>query len=126
VYSISKDFNFSASHQLNGLPEGHQCGRLHGHNYAVRLILSSDVLDDHGFVVDYGDLGWFKEWIDGHFDHKHLNDVVGFNPTAENLAHYLYVIVADWLDSEDFDHVKLMVSVSETPKTWANYAEVER
>ncbi|HUM68046.1 MAG TPA: 6-carboxytetrahydropterin synthase, partial [Chloroflexota bacterium] len=39
MYTISKQFHFSASHQLNGLPLEHQCARLHGHNYEVELIL---------------------------------------------------------------------------------------
>jgi hypothetical protein len=27
MYKISKDFTFSASHRLNGLPAGHKCER---------------------------------------------------------------------------------------------------
>ncbi|MFI6697695.1 6-pyruvoyl trahydropterin synthase family protein [Streptomyces sp. NPDC050509] len=51
---ISKEFHFSASHQLDGLPEDHPCGRLHGHNYVVALELSAptDGLDTTGFVRD--------------------------------------------------------------------------
>jgi 6-pyruvoyltetrahydropterin/6-carboxytetrahydropterin synthase len=51
VYRIAKTFHFSASHVIEGLPESHPCGRLHGHNYEVTLVLESDRLDRVGFVV---------------------------------------------------------------------------
>lgn len=89
MYVIRKDFAFSASHQLDGLPPEHQCARLHGHNYVVTVELSARALDDTGFVLDYGLLGSFKRWLDGALDHRHLNDVLTFNPTAELLAQYL-------------------------------------
>ena len=56
TYRITKEFHFSASHQLKGLPETHQCARLHGHNYIVKVELSSTTLNDHGFVRDYNEL----------------------------------------------------------------------
>jgi 6-pyruvoyltetrahydropterin/6-carboxytetrahydropterin synthase len=87
MYKIRKRWSFDAAHQLTGLPEGHKCGRLHGHTYTVEIELTAETLDDHGFVVDYGDLAPIKQLIDGVFDHKYLNDVfIGVNPTAESLA----------------------------------------
>jgi len=55
IATITKDFAFSASHRLDGLPEGHQCARYHGHNYLVRVEIEGTV-DKVGFVVDYGAL----------------------------------------------------------------------
>ena len=114
---ITKRFEFSASHQLFGLTEGHQCARLHGHNYMVELELSADrtELTPTGFVRDYGDLAVFKSWLDSTLDHRHLNDVIDSNPTAENLAIWLHT---HW--SKDFPELT-SVRVSETPKTWAEY-----
>lgn len=115
MYCISKLFSFSASHQLHGLPDGHPCARLHGHNYQVELVLSKSVLDERGFVVDYGDLKPFGQYLDETLDHRHLNDVLE-QPTAENLARHLYEVAWSlWHD------VHLCVRVSETPKTWASY-----
>ena len=37
MYIISKEYHFSASHQLHDLPEDHPCHRLHGHNYVVEV-----------------------------------------------------------------------------------------
>lgn len=115
MYVISKQFTFSASHELTGLPEGHQCGRLHGHNYTVEVALASATLNQHGFIVDYGDLKPFKEWLDNNFDHRHLNEVVNFQPSAENLAEFFYGWCANkWPQT-------VAVRVSETDKTWAEY-----
>lgn len=120
-YEISKDFHFSASHQLSHLPEGHQCARLHGHNYIVRVVLGSNELNEDGFVKDFGELTPLKEFIDQTLDHRHLNDIFDFYTTSENIAKFLYELC-----TKDFgwEHV-VEVAVSETPKTWARYREEE-
>lgn len=115
TYTISKEFAFSASHQLSHLPPEHQCSRLHGHNILVRVTLTSHYLDATGFVLDYGELKPLKEWIDATLDHRHLNDVVDFNPTAENFCKYIYDLCTSW------KWPVLKVEWSETPKTWASY-----
>jgi 6-pyruvoyltetrahydropterin/6-carboxytetrahydropterin synthase len=116
TYRITKEFHFSASHQLKGLPDTHQCARLHGHNYIAKVELSSDTLNAYGFVRDYAELAPLKQYIDTELDHRHLNDVLGDDMvTAERLAKHLY----DWCKT----HIPetSAVSISETPKTWAEY-----
>lgn len=118
-YTISKQFYFSASHIIEGLPEGHQCGRLHGHNYVVELVLSADALDEIGFVVDYGDLAPFKRIIDDELDHRHLNDVLPCPTTAEHMCRYLFERASKiWPQT-------IAVRVSETAKTWAEYRKAD-
>lgn len=117
MYSITKEFTFSASHVLRGLAPGHKCGRVHGHNYRVRVSLEAPVLGEQGFVLDYADLGALGEQLDGGLDHRHLNDVLDFQPTAENLARWLY----DWCESMGWPVKE--VGVSETPRTWAWYGK---
>ena len=68
MYTITKEFHFSASHQLHGLPEDHQCARLHGHNYVVVIELRAEALNGHGFVRVYLDLAEFKRYIDDTLD----------------------------------------------------------
>jgi 6-pyruvoyltetrahydropterin/6-carboxytetrahydropterin synthase len=117
TYSISKQFAFSASHRLDGLRDGHPCGRLHGLNYVIEVRLTGDVLNHHGFLHDYGDLAPFGKWLDDHLDHRHLNDVLDGQPSAENMARWLALVVADKVPLPD--GVAVAVGVSETPKTWA-------
>src|SRR5262245_51326864 len=115
MYTISKEFHFSASHQLRGLPPEHPCGRLHGHNYRVELILQRGALDEHGFVVDYNEMQPFGAYIAAHLDHRHVNDLIE-QPTAEHIAKHLYGVAWElWHD------VAITVRVSETPKTWAEF-----
>lgn len=115
MYTISKEFHFSASHQLFGLPADHPCSRLHGHNYVIIVEIASEHLDLVGFVQDYHSFDPIKKFIDENWDHKHLNDTFPMNPTAENMANYLYHIVKD-----EFPLLK-SISVKETPKTIARY-----
>jgi 6-pyruvoyltetrahydropterin/6-carboxytetrahydropterin synthase len=115
MYIIRKEFAFSASHQLNCLPETHPCSRVHGHNYVVTVELRRGYLDDTGFVIDYRALDGMKKMIDDVFDHQHLNNIVLYNPTAENLAKDFYDMFHEMV-SEVY-----AVEVSETPKTSARY-----
>jgi 6-pyruvoyltetrahydropterin/6-carboxytetrahydropterin synthase len=115
MYKISKQFSFSASHILEGLPQEHPCSRLHGHNYVVTVHLRAGQLNSAGFVKDYRELDGVKKYIDSTLDHRHLNDVLPFNPTAENMAKYLYDVFV-----KDIPEL-YAVEVSETPKTTAIY-----
>jgi len=116
MYTITKEFTFDAAHQLYGLPEGHKCGRLHGHTYTVIVELQSAELDEHGFVKDYGELSLIKDFIDGNLDHRNLNDVLGIkNTTAENIARFIYHEFM-W----DFPEISA-ITVKETSKTAARY-----
>ncbi len=119
MYRIGKRFKFSASHQLLGLPEGHKCARLHGHNYEVEVTLEAKAIGTEGFVRDYGELDALKKYLDSNLDHRHLNDAlagtVASRTTAESLAEYLY----PWCQ-EHWPETAL-VRVSETPDTWASY-----
>ncbi len=116
MYRITKEFHFSASHQLFGLAEDHQCARLHGHNYIAVIELASEGLNAHGFVRDYLELAPLKRYIDDELDHRHLNDVLGDEcVTAERMAKHLY----DWCAARWPETAA--VKISETPKTWAEY-----
>lgn len=63
-------------------PEGHPCGRLHGHTYCVTVGIECRVLPE-GVVVDFGEI---KNLLKKRYDHGYLNDIMESVPTAENLA----------------------------------------
>jgi 6-pyruvoyltetrahydropterin/6-carboxytetrahydropterin synthase len=117
MFTIGKQFSFSASHQLQGLSKDHPCSRLHGHNYTVEVELSATLLSETGFVVDYSDLKKFEQILDGQLDHRHLNEVLPFQPSAENIALYLFERA-----KEIWPNVTA-VKVRETPRTWAEYRD---
>ena len=119
MYTIKKEFHFSASHQLTGLPENHPCSRVHGHNYVVIVCLESRTLNKHGFVKDYRDLDNIKQFIDEQLDHRHLNDCFQHQPSAEKMAATLYHLFAD---SYGLAGTLKSVSIKETDKTIATYS----
>lgn len=117
MYKIRKEFACSCMHQLACLPKDHPCARVHGHNYVITVELQSETLNEVGFIKDYGELKPIKDWIDNTMDHRPLNDVFDFNPTAENMAYHIYSIF-----KMTFPQLHA-VEVSETPKTSARYEE---
>ena len=121
MFTIGKVFEFASAHQLHGLEEGHKCGRLHGHNYKVEVILSSKEVNKDGFVFDYGKMDFIKHYIDSNLDHKNLNDIFDFQTSAENIAQFLYHYFKLAFSEIDKNILLQEVVVSETPKTFASY-----
>ncbi|MCL4125216.1 UNVERIFIED_CONTAM: hypothetical protein GTU68_003569 [Idotea baltica] len=86
---------FEAAHHLPHVPEGHKCGRLHGHSFLVRLYVEGEVdqhTDQHtGWVIDFSEIkAAFKPTYD-RLDHYYLNDIEGLeNPTSEVLAKWIW------------------------------------
>ncbi len=88
---ITKAFAFDAAHHLPHVPEGHKCGRLHGHSYRVILGLEGPLHPQLGWVQDYGEVKAAFAPLYERLDHANLNEIAGLeNPTAELLASYIY------------------------------------
>lgn len=85
MYSVKKRMEISASHCLD-LSYESKCKNIHGHNWIVTVYCRSEKLNQNGMVVDFTHI---KEWIHGALDHQNLNEVLGFNPTAENIAKWI-------------------------------------
>ena len=91
VFEISKDFVFSAAHQIRF--HGGKCERLHGHNWRVRVHVRASELNRIGMVVDFADLQKLVGEIGARFDHRNVNEVPPFdheNTTAELLARFFH------------------------------------
>ena len=71
MHTCSKTYtNLPAAHRQ---PEhdGH-CALIHGHNWGFQITFACQLLDDLGFVVDFGKLKFIKAFLEDSFDHTLL------------------------------------------------------
>ncbi len=85
MYYIQKSLEVAASHKLC-LSYESKCTNLHGHNWVITVYCKSAELNSDGMVVDFTHI---KTAIQERLDHQNLNDVLPFNPTAENIARWI-------------------------------------
>ena len=125
VYEISKDFQFSAAHQIR--LHGGKCERLHGHNWRVRVHARASELNRIGMVVDFADLQKLVAEIGARFDHQNVNEIPPFdreNTTAENLARFFYAEADRRLEAVEGGRVRVSrVEVWENEGSLAVYRE---
>lgn len=85
MYKIQKRLEISGAHSLK-LDYESKCSNLHGHNWIIYICLQSKELDNNGMILDFTVI---KKKILEKLDHKNLNDIFDFNPTAENIAKWI-------------------------------------
>lgn len=123
MYEISAKFSISSAHFLREY-EG-KCQNLHGHNWKITVRVGGEKLKSNGMLVDFGDLKKLMKTVEEELDHKCLNDVGIFkskNPTAENIAEYIYSRMSGLLLESGNAHAFIAgVSVFETENCEAVY-----
>jgi 6-pyruvoyltetrahydropterin/6-carboxytetrahydropterin synthase len=88
---IYKDFSFESAHLLPHVPAGHKCGRLHGHSFHVRIVVTGKVGETTGWIMDFADIKAAVKPIIQQLDHYYLNEIEGLeNPTSENIAKWIW------------------------------------
>ncbi len=85
MYYVCIRLEISAAHSLMLTYES-KCEAMHGHNWIVKIYCRSHELNADGMVTDFTVI---KREIEGALDHRNLNDVLPFNPTAENIARWI-------------------------------------
>lgn len=85
MYYVSKRMEIAGAHRLN-LSYESKCANIHGHNWIVIVYCKAKELNADGMIVDFKHI---KEKIHGYLDHGYLNELLPFNPTAENIAHWV-------------------------------------
>ena len=91
MYKVKVQSHFSSAHNLRGYKG--RCEELHGHNWDVEVVVSSESVNEIGMVVDFKDLKSALDECINELDHRHLNEVEYFkkaNPTSENIARYIF------------------------------------
>lgn len=125
VFEISKDFVFSAAHQIRLHPG--KCERLHGHNWRVRVHVRASTLNHLSMVVDFADLQRIVAEIGARFDHRNVNEVPPFdevNTTAEHLARFFHQEASRRIQALEGDRVRVSkVEVWENEGSLAVYFE---
>lgn len=92
MYELLVKVDFEAAHRVVDYPG--KCNRMHGHNWTIDVTVFGTELNELGFLVDFKDLkAAIDELVLSKLDHYYLNDLDAFktmNPTAENMARYIY------------------------------------
>jgi len=115
MYILTVLDDFSAAHRLP--LSGGRCENLHGHNWKVEIEVRAEQLDESGMVIDFNDLKTIVRDVVQDLDHTFLNEHIGFQaqqPTAENIAAYIYQQLEALLPSERVTLQSIRVWESET------------
>ncbi len=124
MFEITVEDSFAAGHALRNYRG--KCENLHGHNYKVRITLAGERLEN-GLLFDFKDVKSVLGDIIDRLDHQYLNDLEPFreqNPSAENMAKYLYDEASARLRQSTDGRVSVRrVRVWETDTTTATYFE---
>lgn len=98
LVDVVRRYSFSAAHSLTHVGPEHKCGRVHGHNFEVEIVITADggfhgPEGDHRdeWVVDFAEVDALWKRFHEEFDHRSLNDVFEkASPTSENVACFIY------------------------------------
>jgi len=122
MYELSIEDHFSAAHNLRNYKG--KCENLHGHNYRVQVYIRGEKLDKSGLLADFVELKKALKKVLDKLDHQYLNEVPPFtklNPTAENIAKYIYEQLRYTLHVTRYTVSKVIVWESDTSS--ASYSE---
>lgn len=85
MYYVCKRMEIAGCHRLE-LSYPSKCSRMHGHNWIVTVYCKAEELNADGMVCDFTHI---KEKIHTFLDHGNFNELLPFNPTAENIAWWI-------------------------------------
>lgn len=122
-YEVMVAEEISAAHQLNNYHGN--CANIHGHTWRIELYISGNKLDEIGMLIDFRQAKSVLSEVIKRFDHQFINSIDPFNqinPTAENLASYVYNQVKLLLPDYNITKVK----VWESSSSCVCYSEGER
>lgn len=87
---VWRRYVLQSAHRLPNVPEGHKCGRMHGHGFEVILHATQD-LGKRDLSIDYDRLDALWAPIHEELDLVCLNDLPGLeNPTSELITSWIW------------------------------------
>ena len=121
-YTLKVLTDFASAHTLRDYPGA--CSRMHGHNWKVELEVVATKLNDIGIAIDFKQMKQTANEVCDQLDHRYLNELEPFteiNPTAENIAAWLYTEISKRLNNET---VKVSaLTLWETERACVRYTE---
>jgi 6-pyruvoyltetrahydropterin/6-carboxytetrahydropterin synthase len=102
MFEVTIEETFAAGHALRNYRG--KCENVHGHNYRAVVTLQGAELDAIGLLVDFVELKRVVHAVLDRMDHQWLNDFPPFdalNPSAENMAKYIYDEVSAGLTARE-------------------------
>ena len=102
MFEVTIEETFAAGHALRNYRG--KCENVHGHNYRCQVTVAGEELDSTGLLVDFVELKRVVHSVLDRLDHQWLNDYPPFdvlNPSAENIARYIYEEVSKGLGQQD-------------------------
>lgn len=122
VYTLKIITDFASAHTLRDYPGA--CARMHGHNWKVEVEVVTRALNALGIGLDFKTMKQVTKRVCDELDHRYLNDIPPFdriNPTAENIAAYLYQRLSQELN--DGDIRVSAITLWETERACVRYSE---
>ena len=123
MFEVTIEETFAAGHALRNYRG--KCENVHGHNYRCQVTLEGAELDEIGLLVDFVELKRVVHGVLDRLDHQWLNEFPPFdvlNPSAENMARYIYEQVAEGLKVREGVRIAL-VKLWETDTAYATYRQ---
>jgi 6-pyruvoyltetrahydropterin/6-carboxytetrahydropterin synthase len=102
MFEVTIEETFAAGHALRNYRG--KCENVHGHNYRAEVTLRGAELNAIGLLVDFVELKRAVHAVLDRMDHQWLNDLPPFdaiNPSAENMAKYIYDEVSAALTAQE-------------------------
>jgi 6-pyruvoyltetrahydropterin/6-carboxytetrahydropterin synthase len=136
--SVTRKLEFDAGHRV--MNHESKCATLHGHRYVVEITAEAQSLDNVGRIIDFSVLkDKIGTWLDTNWDHNVIiydkdSDTLKalrwiprkkepwaapWNPTAENMARHLLIVVCP-TELKGTGVMVTKVRVHETPNCYAD------
>jgi 6-pyruvoyltetrahydropterin/6-carboxytetrahydropterin synthase len=114
MYEIQVKANFAGAHHLRNYRG--KCENVHGHNWIVEIFIACKNLNKIGLGMDFVEVKKKLSKVIEKLDHKDLNEIPFFkkkNPSAENIAYFIYWELKNKINSPKIKLSKVFVKESE-------------